>query len=56
MTTVAIVPITFEVEHVIPLSQQGTDDKANLALACRSCNLRKGSRISGVASDSSTEV
>jgi len=32
----------FEVEHITPLSQQGTNDESNLALACRSCNLRKG--------------
>jgi HNH endonuclease len=38
------------------LSRQGANDEANLALACRSCNLRKGNRISGVASDSNTEV
>jgi hypothetical protein len=35
----------FEVEHITPLSQQGTNDESNLALACRSCNLRKGTRI-----------
>jgi hypothetical protein len=38
----------FEVEHIIPLSQQGSDEEINLALACRSCNLCKGSRISGI--------
>jgi 5-methylcytosine-specific restriction endonuclease McrA len=26
----------FEVEHVIPICHKGTDDLANLALACRS--------------------
>jgi hypothetical protein len=41
----------FEVEHIIPLSQQGSNNESNLALACRSCNLRKGSRISGILSD-----
>lgn len=39
----------FEVEHIIPLSRQGTNDEANLALAFRSCNLRKGTRTSGIA-------
>ncbi|MEL6249938.1 MAG: HNH endonuclease signature motif containing protein [Cyanobacteria bacterium J06627_15] len=34
----------FEVDHNIPISQQGPDDASNLALSCRSCNLRKGSR------------
>jgi len=46
----------FEVEHIVPLSRQGSDDDANLALACRSCNLRKGNRISGLASRSNVEA
>lgn len=46
----------FEVEHIVPLSRQGSNDEANLALACRSCNLRKGNRISGVSSSSNVEV
>jgi len=46
----------FEVEHIIPLSRQGANNETNLALACRSCNLRKGIRISGIVSDSNTEV
>jgi hypothetical protein len=35
----------FEVEHIVPLSRQGSNDELNLALSCRSCNLRKGNRI-----------
>ncbi|MBD2460354.1 HNH endonuclease [Oscillatoria sp. FACHB-1407] len=46
----------FEVEHIVPLSRQGSDDDANLALACRSCNLRKGNRISGLSSRSNVEA
>jgi hypothetical protein len=46
----------FEVEHIIPLSRQGANDEINLALACRSCNLRKGTRTSGIVPDASTEV
>jgi len=46
----------FEVEHIIPISRQGANNEANLALACRSCNLRKGTRISGTFPDSNTEV
>ncbi len=46
----------FDVEHIISLSRQGTNDEANLALACRSCNLPKGTRVSGIAPDSNTEV
>lgn len=46
----------FEVEHIIPLSRQGVDDLTNLALACRSCNLHKGARISGIISSSGQSV
>jgi hypothetical protein len=45
----------FEVEHILPISRQGSDDTSNLALACRSCNLHKGSRISGIDPASDTE-
>ncbi len=30
-----------EVEHIVPVSQGGSDDTTNLALACRSCNKYK---------------
>ncbi len=46
----------FEVEHIMPRSQQGGDELENLALACRSCNLRKGMRASGFVPDSDTEI
>lgn len=46
----------FEVEHIIPLYRGGADAEFNLALACRSCNLRKGTRISGIEPESDTEV
>jgi hypothetical protein len=46
----------FEVEHIIPVSRQGANDETNLALACRSCNLRKGTRISGVKFGANEEV
>ena len=38
----------FEVEHIVPTSRGGTNAEINLALSCRSCNLRKGSRISEI--------
>ena len=31
----------FEVEHVDPSAQGGSNEEENLALACRSCNLNK---------------
>ena len=46
----------FEVEHIVPTSQGGTDAEFNLALACRSCNLRKGIRVSGSDPESNTVV
>ena len=46
----------FEVEHIVPTSRRGTNIEINLALACRSCNLRKGSRISEIDPESNTEV
>ncbi|MBD1854492.1 MULTISPECIES: HNH endonuclease [Leptolyngbya] len=46
----------FEVEHIIPVSRSGTDSEDNLALACRSCNLYKGNRISGVDPETGTET
>ena len=39
---------TFHVEHIVPLKHGGGDDKANLALACRNCNLHKGPNLSGI--------
>jgi len=46
----------FEVEHIIPLYRGGANAEFNLALACRSCNLRKGTRISGLDPESNREV
>lgn len=31
-------------EHILPRSQGGGDDLANLAIACRACNVEKGRR------------
>lgn len=44
----------FEIEHIIPTSKQGSNNNSNLALSCRSCNLRKGNRTSG--NDPSTQI
>jgi hypothetical protein len=35
----------FHVDHIHPLARGGPTDLANLALACVSCSLRKGARI-----------
>lgn len=46
----------FEVEHIIPLCKQGKDQEDNLALACRSCNLRKGMQTSKTDPNSNVDV
>lgn len=46
----------FEVEHIVPISRGGANVEFNLALACRSCNLRKGTRISEIDPESNMEV
>jgi hypothetical protein len=46
----------FEVEHIIPPSRGGSDAESNLALACRSCNLRKGVHVSGYDAESQSDV
>jgi 5-methylcytosine-specific restriction endonuclease McrA len=37
-------PIHLTIDHVIPRSQEGTNDLSNLLPACRNCNESKGSR------------
>jgi len=34
----------FHIDHIVPVTARGTTILANLALACVSCSLRKGSR------------
>jgi hypothetical protein len=36
------------VEHIVPRKHDGGDGEENLALACHSCNLRKGTNLSGI--------
>ncbi|MEP7198424.1 MAG: HNH endonuclease signature motif containing protein [Chloroflexota bacterium] len=40
-----LVMARLEIEHVIPLAQRGTDDEANLWLACSLCNRYKSDRV-----------
>lgn len=39
---------TFHVEHIIPRQHGGRDGSANLCLACRECNLSKGTNLAGL--------
>lgn len=52
----AIFNFPFEVEHIIPISAGGEDGERNLALACRSCNVRKGVHVEQVDPVSMTTV
>jgi hypothetical protein len=40
--------LTFHIEHIRARQHGGTDDPANLALACPDCNAHKGPNLSGV--------
>lgn len=42
------VPDTFEIGHIIPLIQDGSNDLDNLALSCGGCNNRKSSKTSAI--------
>lgn len=48
----AIFNFPFEVEHIIPPGQSGSDTEDNWALSCRSCNLFKSDGV--VSPDSET--
>jgi hypothetical protein len=48
--------VTFHVDHIIPRQHGGTDDPANLALACYHCNLHKGPNLSGIDPDTGVMV
>ncbi len=40
--------VRHHVEHVVPRKHGGSDDLANLALACIDCNLHKGPNLAGL--------
>jgi hypothetical protein len=40
-------PFAFHLEHIIPKKHGGGDDASNLAWSCHSCNLGKGSNLTG---------
>lgn len=48
--------VSFEVEHIQPVSAGGTDSADNLALACRSCNAHKGARLGAQDPEDGTTV
>jgi 5-methylcytosine-specific restriction endonuclease McrA len=47
---------TFEIEHIVPLVQGGTNEMENLALSCGGCNSRKRGYITGIDDLTNQEV
>jgi hypothetical protein len=43
----AVFNFPFEVEHIQPQAEAGTNAEDNLALACRSCNIYKSNHLTG---------
>lgn len=39
--------VPLQVEHIVPRSRGGSDRVSNLALACKACNQKKGSKTAG---------
>ena len=37
-----------QIEHIVPMKHGGSSESDNLALACISCNLHKGSNLTGI--------
>jgi HNH endonuclease len=50
------VPDTFEIEHIIPLIQGGSNEFENLAVACGGCNNRKAAKTTAFDPLTSIEV
>jgi len=48
--------VKFTVDHVIPLSKNGTDTLDNLALACFHCNRRKSNKITVIAPELNCDI
>ncbi|MEO8428791.1 MAG: HNH endonuclease [Verrucomicrobiota bacterium] len=43
--------LRFHIEHIIARQHGGSDDAANLALACPECNYQKGTNLTGIDPD-----
>lgn len=52
----AVFNFPFEIEHIRPQAEAGTDEESNLALACRSCNIFKSAHTSGFDEVTRAEV
>ena len=47
----ALTVVTFEVEHILPLSLGGPTEFENLGLACPTCNRYKSNRVAGITDE-----
>lgn len=52
----AIFNFAFEVDHIIPVSEDGIDDESNMSLACRSCNAFKLNYVTGLDPEQQEQV
>ena len=43
-----LIPIAFEMEHILPTAEGGTNDEENLWLACRVCNSFKHAKTHAI--------
>ncbi len=43
--------LRFHIEHIVVRQHGGSDEHANLALACPECNFQKGTNLSGIDPD-----
>lgn len=50
------VPDTYELEHIVPISLNGTNDLDNIAYACSGCNGRKGINLTAIDPQTGQEV
>ncbi|MDY7013926.1 MAG: HNH endonuclease signature motif containing protein [Cyanobacteriota bacterium] len=48
--------VAFTIEHIIPLTKNGSDTLDNLALACFHCNRKKSNKTTAIEPQSNTEV
>lgn len=56
LTPQSLTSYKLEIEHIYPISKDGTSENENLCLACRHCNLHKSSKVFGLDSVSAKRI
>jgi len=51
-----LVMARLEIEHIVPLAKGGSNDEANLWLACPICNSHKADKVVGIDPETGTET